>query len=103
MVESRWRGHLIEPKGLDWIYSDTKEKVSENKNRVCAHCEKQNVVGDYDPCLGKLPGLMNACCGHGVSESAYVQFLDGFCIRGVYALKVIELLKSCPSMDKSQN
>jgi hypothetical protein len=30
----------------------------------------------YDPCLGCLPGVLNACCGHGGEHQPYV-LLDG--------------------------
>lgn len=46
----------------------------ENK---CQHCNKAGIKdGDevYDPCIGKLDGVMAACCGHGLVKSAYVQF-----------------------------
>lgn len=44
-------------------------------------------------CLGSLAGVMNACCGHGDITEAYVQFLDGFCIRGRDAKIVLGILK----------
>lgn len=40
-----------------------------------------------DPCLGRLPGVKNACCGHG-KEQAYIQFNDKKIIR--FKLKKIE-------------
>ena len=36
---------------------------------------------------------MNACCGHGEVEKAYVQFLGGFSIHGADAVVVLEILK----------
>jgi hypothetical protein len=36
---------------------------------------------------------MNACCGHGDIEDAYVQFLDGFSISGEDAIIILEVLK----------
>lgn len=41
----------------------------------------------HDPCLGTLDGVSNACCGHGVTEEAYVQFGDGTIISGSDAVK----------------
>jgi hypothetical protein len=35
-----------------------------------------------DPCLGVLPGVRYACCGHGVRSTAYVRFENGATIRG---------------------
>lgn len=39
--------------------------------RACAACGKTSDGSDRwggpDPCLGRLPGLIGACCGHGVT------------------------------------
>lgn len=51
-------------------------------------CKKCGIIfegsnsGDPDPCLGNLPGVSNACCGHGVPEDAYINFTNGVMIRG---------------------
>jgi hypothetical protein len=55
-----WRGHLITKQGLDWVYVDTQQPVRLNPDR------------DYG-CLGTLPGVTNACCGHGNPNDAYIQ------------------------------
>ncbi len=71
-----------------WRYDDTGELVSENPNRVCNHCSLPNTLEGHDGCIGTLLGVMNACCGHGRSAEAYVQYHDGRTIRGEDALKV---------------
>lgn len=62
-------------------------------NEVCGGCglkvKKEHAVhkpGEQvtyvDPCLGKLPGVMYACCGHGKDdESGYLFFETGVIIR----------------------
>jgi hypothetical protein len=35
-----------------------------------------------DPCLGLLPGVTDACCGHGDRSRAFVAFENGVLIRG---------------------
>lgn len=45
-----------------------------------------------DPCLGYLPGVRNACCGHGVSGAAYIQFDNGIIIRGEFIVEGAELI-----------
>lgn len=41
----------------------------------CEHCGKGVTKEGHDGCIGTLPDeVMNACCGHGVTLSAYVQF-----------------------------
>jgi hypothetical protein len=37
---------------------------------------------DVDPCLGVLPGVRFACCGHGMRYLAYIGFKDGTTVRG---------------------
>jgi hypothetical protein len=36
--------------------------------------------GWIDPCIGKLPGVIFACCGHG-QETGYIAFENGTVIR----------------------
>jgi len=35
----------------------------------------------HDPCLGTLPGVLFACCGHGGRAFGYVYFENGVTIR----------------------
>lgn len=88
------RGHEIEFTNGEWIYSDTKEPTAPNyKERPCGHCGLGYTKEGHDGCLGTLPGIMNACCGHGEAKNAYVQFMDGHCIRGENALAILNILK----------
>lgn len=41
---------------------------------ICGHCSKHRTLEGYDGCIGYLPNVRNACCGHGEDRSAYVQF-----------------------------
>ena len=96
MVKSHHRGHGIEIINNEWHYSDTKTLTVINgvyQERPCGYCGKNNTEEDHDGCLGVLPGIMNACCGHGVDREAYVQFLDGFVINGEDAVKILNVLK----------
>lgn len=65
-----------------WLYADTMQPVSKNKTRSCGHCKLYNNRDDVDPCLGVLPGVSNACCGHGEPNKAYIQFKNGVTVRG---------------------
>lgn len=94
MITSAYRGHKIEFVNDKWIYSDTKEDVSDTYiSRGCGKCGNFEDKNGHDACLGELPGLMNACCGHGVSKDAYVQFIGGFSIHGEDALIIMDVLK----------
>ncbi len=63
-----------------WRYCDT-NKVSP-ESRPCIRCEKSEIEG-HDACLANLPGVKNACCGHGVADG-YIQFMDGRTVRGQF-------------------
>ena len=41
---------------------------------ACTHCGKERTAEGHDGCVGTLPNVMNACCGHGKVNEAYVQF-----------------------------
>jgi len=87
-ARSTWRGNAIEVLNDVFVYSDTKEPVSETHNdRPCGNCNKAGTAEGHDACLGTLPGVMNACCGHGKESEAYVQFPDGRHLKGTEAIE----------------
>lgn len=51
-------------KFLDYSHSPLKTKE-------CPKCGETVVRGQPDPCLGILPEVAHACCGHGNIEEAY--------------------------------
>jgi hypothetical protein len=50
----------------------------------CAICKLPHSPRHPDPCLGQLPGVRGACCGHGDKRAAYIGFEDGPTIRGFW-------------------
>lgn len=44
--------------------------------RRCGPCGRTITRGEPDPCLGTLPGVDYACCGHGEGEG-YICFTPG--------------------------
>lgn len=90
---SRWRGHEIRYGNGIWVYADTGDAIEGNP-RSCGHCGRSDTKEGHDGCIGTLDPdiVMNACCGHGDAEHAYIQFWDGDCIRGDAAQKYIEEL-----------
>jgi hypothetical protein len=42
----------------------------------CIKCKKLPTKEGHDGCLGTLPDdtIMNACCGHGQDDMAYIQY-----------------------------
>lgn len=41
---------------------------------ICAKCAIKYDPHKPDPCLGFIPGVIHACCGHGIENDAYVAF-----------------------------
>lgn len=88
---SKLRGHEIKLSGNEWIYCDTEESTVDTwRDRPCGYCGLHNTKEDHDGCLGTLPGVINACCGHGNCSEAYVQFKDGSIIRKEDAIEWID-------------
>lgn len=50
---------------------------------VCPACKMERGKDYHDPCLGKLPGVRDACCGHaGMGDTlGYIHFENGTVIR----------------------
>jgi len=87
MKTSYLRGHQIEFINNEWVFSDTLEPTAEtHKSRACGNCGKMETAEGHDACLGNLPGVINACCGHGIILQAYIQFLNGTELRGSDAI-----------------
>lgn len=68
-----WRGHSIVEDNGKWRYEDNGCLVSEFPDRPCGFCGLPNTPEGHDGCIPSLPGVMNACCGHGVPRDSYVQ------------------------------
>ena len=85
-AKSFFRGWPIVYDGSNWRYEDTGDLSGfDGILRPCKRCgctfEGSN-AGDPDPCLGELPGVDNACCGHGERSQAYIRFSNGLVIDG---------------------
>lgn len=91
-TRSKYRGHDIVYKNSRWFYADNNEPTINNE-RPCGHCLKDNTKEGHDYCLNTLPNVMNACCGHGIIDEAYIQFQNRDIIRGEKTIKWIKLLK----------
>jgi len=74
-------------------YEDTGEPVATTyKDRPCGCCGLHYTPEGHDGCIGTLPDpdVMNACCGHGETRCAYVQFWDSPRLGGQDALDYFE-------------
>ncbi len=55
---------------------------------TCPKCLRWYDAGEEpDPCLGELPGVVGACCGHGDSKKAYMSFANGVVLRPLFVEK----------------
>lgn len=61
----------------------SKPKAFPTRKRACAACRLKRRPNGHDPCMPDLPGVENACCGHGVSPG-YIQFKTGLVLRGFF-------------------
>jgi len=95
---SKFRGHSIIWTGKKWVYEDDRSDIPTNggKIRPCKKCGKLFPLGEggVDPCLGVLPGVDNACCGHGDPMYAYIRFTNGVVIEGFDVINYTERYKS---------
>lgn len=93
-TKSKYLGHDIEWINGEWFFCETGCRVSATWGKMsCGYCGKNRTVEGHDGCLGTLPGVMNACCGHGQPSEAYIQFLDGISIHGRSAIIILMELK----------
>ncbi len=89
-VRSNFGGHPVSLVDDDWQYEDGTSATHADSIKPCKKCRKRN--GGYnnedpDPCLGRLPGVKFACCGHGNREDAYILFDNGLVVQGFDKIK----------------
>lgn len=65
------RGHPVryDTEFKCWVYLN--DNTIADDSRACILCCRMSTPEGYDPCLGKIPGAVSACCGHGV-EPGYI-------------------------------
>lgn len=86
--------------GDAWRYADTGALVSDEPARDCGLCGLPATGEGHDGCLGQLPHVENACCGHG-HDLPYVAICGRSirrCLRGEQALCWFELWGKGPTM-----
>ena len=78
-------GHKVcwDEKLNEYLYQDGGQLVGKEALRDCKKCGKPMNWREPDPCLGILPGVAYACCGHG-AEEGYIYFHSGIVIRGEF-------------------
>ncbi len=90
------RGRLTrwDNEGEEFRFVDTNEStVKTHKDRTCGYCNLPNREDEHDACIANLPGVMNACCGHGDADSAYIMYDSKKIVRGGEALLKMHLAR----------
>ena len=72
-----------------WAPRNAKGQFISLKDLRCTECGKKSTKEGHDPCLGKLPGVINACCGHNKKGhnkdgTGYIMFENGMYIEGYF-------------------
>ena len=83
----------------EMVHYDRKNKKVSNP-RPCPKCKKLPTPEGHDACLGNLPGVEEACCGHG-KGGGYILFENGVLIWLGKGSKITTLerhKKSLPSI-----
>lgn len=82
-----YHGHRLfwDPYVEWWYFEETGETLDrdreEHENMICKRCKRRPTSEGHDGCIGKLPGVRHACCGHGVVKEAYIEWKDGVVSR----------------------
>ena len=63
------------------------------KQRPCGRCSLHETPEGHDACLGTLPGVENACCGHGNDRDAFIQYSDGRYVQGQNAIDCFKQIR----------
>jgi hypothetical protein len=86
MQKSYFRGWPIIWLGdkQQWVYENDLSSLPANGGQIrpCRKCGRIFSLENHDPCLGILPGVRQACCGHGVEEQSFISFNNGLIIEG---------------------
>lgn len=69
----------------DWRFRDTDE-LTVGSARPCGLCNQQRTADGHDGCIRTMPGVENACCGHGETAEAYIVYDGGHRISGEQAI-----------------
>lgn len=73
-----------------YFYRATGEIFPLNE-RPCALCGKNVSKKGHDACIADLPGVRNACCGHGRIVDAYIAFENG---KIIYRERALEYMRT---------
>lgn len=94
LVPDLHRGNRMHFANGIWKYARDGVEVSQEPSRACGHCGRENDEAGHDGCIGFVPGVVSACCGHGAStrdtateSKAWVILESGVRLSGAAALR----------------
>jgi hypothetical protein len=78
MINFYSRGHLcyLDANNVEHYADGTPLPSNPADERPCVQCGQPPTPEGYDACLGHIPGVHSACCGHGV-EDGYILWQPG--------------------------
>jgi hypothetical protein len=65
--------------------AETEGTADYDWDEKCARCGLTRTPQGHDPCIANLPGVVGACCGHGVAE-AYLELENGTVLIGDFGI-----------------
>ena len=87
MVNGYHRGYNIyADNGQPWRYTED-DKLVAKVEKPCFRCGHVHAKEAPDRCIGHLPGVLTACCGHGEPQKAYIKFKNGARIDGEHEVR----------------
>lgn len=104
--EIEWSTDIEGPSGKGfWVWSDTKEPLpgAGGADRPCKRCGADMEQHESDRCLGDLPGVNNACCGHGDESKAYIRLNCGIALTGDSMKEFLEGMREFEKSNKSES
>lgn len=70
----RFGREIYEKENGEWFWKEDDTSILIDKS--CPKCHLFPLKYEVDPCLGLLPGVEHACCGHGI-HNGYILFNNG--------------------------
>ncbi len=67
------------------IMNTAKAETEDYWGEKCARCGLTRTPEGHDPCIANLPGVVGACCGHGVA-GAYLELENGTVLIGDFGI-----------------
>lgn len=100
-MKSQYRGHemYFDEQVQHWRFSNDGSIVSDGDTDRCGVCHENRTPEGHDPCIGTLAGVINACCGHGEVDCAYVVFCNGKRVAGAAAISHFQQSQPLESTD----